>query len=102
MAFGRTIFLAFLSICPAAAADDAADSATLLAHQADEYRAETAKTIIELQQFRRSEHAAAEGRGGRRGAATLTNLNPRINAWFLLTIDWEQPTQREIYHRENP
>lgn len=102
MALGRTIFLAFLSICSAAAADDAADTAAVLAHQADEYRAETAKTIIELQQFRRSEHASAEGRGGRRGAATLINLNPRINAWFLLTIDWEQPKQREIFHLENP
>jgi len=80
---------------------DAADAA-LLARQAAEYEAETAKTIVELQAFRRTETIDAEGVGGRRGTATLINLNPRINAWFLLALDWGQGGQRQFFHLENP
>ena len=60
----------------------------VLSRQAAEYGEEGAKTIIDLQQFRRSESIAVEGSGSRRGRATLINLNPRINTWFLLTLDW--------------
>jgi hypothetical protein len=69
--------------------------------QAAQYRAEVPKTIIELQQFRRSQTIAAEGPGGRRGNATLTELNPYINAWLLLTLDWESAGRRG-FHLENP
>src|SRR5271166_3223188 len=76
--------------------------AALLTRQAAEYREESAKTIIELQQFRNSESIVAEGFGGRRGKATLINLNPQINTWFLLTLDWGAADGRLTYHLENP
>ena len=65
--------------------------------QAAQYRAEMPKTILELQQFRRSQSIAAEGAGGRRGRATLIELNPYINAWFLLTLDWGDPAGRRAF-----
>ena len=74
----------------------------VLARQAAEYREERAKTIIELQQFRRSESIVAEGSGNLHGKATLINLNPQINAWFLLILDWGTPDGRLVYHLENP
>ena len=78
---------------PASAAD--------LGKQAVQYKAEVAKTIVELQQFRQSESSVAKGADGRKGRATLTNLNPAINAWFLLQLDWENG-RRAAYHLENP
>jgi hypothetical protein len=70
--------------------------------QAAEYRADVPKTIIELQQFRRSDTIATEGAGNRHGTATLIDLNPDINAWFLLTLDWGDGGGRASYHLENP
>jgi hypothetical protein len=72
------------------------------AKQAAQYRAERPKTIIELQQFRRSQSIAAEDANGRRGNATLIELTPYINAWFLLTLDWGDPAVRLSFHLENP
>jgi hypothetical protein len=72
-----------------------------LAEQAAQYRADVAKTIVELQQFRQSESNGAEGAKARKGRATLINLNPRINAWFLLRLDWDDGV-RAAYHLENP
>jgi hypothetical protein len=71
-----------------------------LAEQAAQYRAEVPKTIIELQQFRQSESSIVDGGKGRKGKATLINLNPRINAWFLLRLDWEDGVHA-AYHLEN-
>ena len=68
--------------------------------QRAQYDAETRKTIIELQPFRRSEAAPVSGM--RNGRATLLNLNPNINSWFLLTLDWDGADGRRIYHLENP
>jgi hypothetical protein len=65
---------------------------------AEQYRAEVPKSIIELQQFRHSSSGPLD-HDGRRGTATLTNLNPTINAWLLLTIDWGQGPR--FYHLEN-
>jgi hypothetical protein len=70
--------------------------------QAAQYRAEGPKTIIELQQFRRSQSIAAEGANGRPGIATLIELNPPINAWFLLTLDWGDPAGPTSFHLQNP
>jgi hypothetical protein len=70
--------------------------------QVAQYQAEGRKTIIELQQFRRSQSIVAESAGGRRGAATLVELNPLINAWFLLTLDWGDPAGPTSFHLENP
>ena len=70
--------------------------------QEAQYRAEAPKTILELQQFRRRESIVAAASGGRARRATLTELNPEINSWFLLTLeggDFESPIS---YHLENP
>ncbi len=88
-----------LPLAPAVLADNAPVSA---ADQAAQYRAEVPKTIVELQQFRRSDTIAAEGAGNRHGTATLIDLNPDINAWFLLTLDWGDAGGRASYHLENP
>jgi hypothetical protein len=94
-----------LALCapllPAAARGDPLDPA-LLARQAAEYDAEAAKTIVELQPYRRTDAIDAEDASGRRGKAKLINLNPQINAWFLLELDWGQGSPPQFYHLENP
>ncbi len=67
-----------------------------------QYDADSPKTILDLQQFRRIETIAAQGAETRRGTATLVDLNPDINAWFLLTLDWGGANGRVSYHIENP
>lgn len=68
------------------------------ADPAEQYRAEVPKTIVELQQFRRSSSGVLEI-GGRHGTATLTELNPTINSWLLLTLDWGRGPR--FYHLQN-
>jgi hypothetical protein len=87
------------SVCLAAAADELPIPPP---EQAAQYRADTPKPILELQQFRQSRSVAIEGAGGRRGRATLIDLDPSINAWFLLTLDWGDPVGRASFHLENP
>jgi hypothetical protein len=70
--------------------------------QFDEYNAQVLKTIFELQKFRENSSIAIENNAGQRGKATLTNINPLINTWFLLTIDWNNDHAAETYHLENP
>ncbi|MFO1057404.1 MAG: hypothetical protein U1E53_10610 [Dongiaceae bacterium] len=65
---------------------------------AEQYRAEVPKTIIELQQFRRSSSGRLD-REGRTGTATLTELSPTINSWLLLTLDWGRGAH--FYHLQN-
>jgi hypothetical protein len=72
-----------------------------LAEQTAQYKAEMPKTIIALQQFRQSESRVAERSKGGRGKATLINLSPRSNAWFVLQLEWENGA-RAAYHLENP
>ena len=69
--------------------------------QRAQYDAVATKTALELQQFRRQETIPAQGWGGRKGTATLVNLNPVINDWFLLTLDWGGNKVRAHYHLEN-
>ncbi|MGC1388529.1 MAG: hypothetical protein WA807_11015 [Steroidobacteraceae bacterium] len=73
----------------------------VLAAQWEEYQAEAPKTIIDLQPFRQS--ASGEFQmAGDWGQATLVNLNPQINAWFLLTLWWPGAPGPTSYHLENP
>ena len=58
---------------PAAAQDQAAAPAP-------------ARTLLDLQAARRSESVTLGGAAGERGSFTLTDLNPAVNAWFLLTL----------------
>ena len=58
------------------------------------------KTIVELQQFRSTQVLPVTGPAGLRGTATLINLNPLINRWYLLQLDWANG-KRYSYHLEN-
>lgn len=79
-----------------------ADSNSLqTALQWAEYQAEAPKTVIELQPFRRTASAEFQVPGGP-GVATLINLNPQVNAWFLLTLRWAADGKTVSYHLENP
>jgi hypothetical protein len=71
------------------------------AAQQKEYDAEVPKTILELQQFRQSSSTLIKSRG-RDGIATLINLNPAINAWFLLKVAWKDSSSELTFHLENP
>ena len=73
-----------------------------LKNQADQYNAPTPKTVIELQQFRTTTFLPIAGPSGQPGTATLINLNPRINTWFLLLIQWNGSGLLEHYHIQNP
>ena len=59
------------------------------------------KTIVELQQFRRTDCIRIKSKDGRQGNATLVNLNPAINAWYLLDVAWTGGSETS-YHLENP
>lgn len=84
-------------------ADQAGDVTPAISRERQaQYDADSAKTILDLQQFRRIETIAVQGADMRPGTATLVNLNPDINAWFLLTLDWGGADGRVSYHIENP
>ena len=70
--------------------------------QAEEYNAEVPKTILELQQFRQTTSIHIRSKGGREGVATLVNLNPAINVWYLLEVAWKNGARELTYHLENP
>jgi hypothetical protein len=80
----------------------------VLAVQWQQYEAEAPKSILELQPFRTEVRVQLRGEHGDRGergelaTVTLTNLNPHIDAWFLLTIEPRQGGKRLAYHLENP
>jgi hypothetical protein len=74
--------------------------------QVDQYNADVPKTILELQQFRQSTTIRVRSGAGKDGAATLVNLNPDINSWYLLTVNWNDPARNggaeTTWHLENP
>ncbi|MGA1824659.1 MAG: hypothetical protein ACMUIP_08335 [bacterium] len=57
-------------------------------------------SVIDLQQFREISQIAVDNKKGRSGKATLINLNPKINTWFLLRLKWDDG-QSDDYHLEN-
>jgi hypothetical protein len=50
--------------------------------------AEIPETVVELQPFRQSASIEIRSSSGKKGIATLINLNPAINAWYLLKVAW--------------
>ena len=69
--------------------------------QIEAYRANRAKSVVELQQFRELTRLTVEGVAAGPSTATLIDLNPRIGAWYLLRL--ETPDGRSAtYHLENP
>jgi len=73
----------------------------VLKGQADEYNDRIPKTVIELQQFRKNSFLPITGASGQLGTVTLINLNPLINTWFLLLIQWNGAGLLESYHLQN-
>ena len=67
-----------------------------------EYNADVPKTILELQQFRQTQSIQIRSKAGREGFATLVNLNPSINAWYLIEVTWKGGAPKRAYHLENP
>jgi len=61
-----------------------------------------ARTIVELQPFRQTSVSMSEAGETARRRATLVNLNPGINAWFLLTLGDAGQEHATTYHLENP
>ncbi|MGA1825558.1 MAG: hypothetical protein ACMUIP_12940 [bacterium] len=57
-------------------------------------------SVIDLQQFPEISQIAVENNTGLVGRATLINVNPTINAWFLLRLRWDNG-QNDDYHLEN-
>src|SRR5581483_4987965 len=72
------------------------------ATQALQYSSDSPKTLLELQQFRRTTSRAIVDPTGRRGTVTFIELNPNINAWYLLQLLWEDQAGLHTYHLENP
>jgi hypothetical protein len=62
----------------------------------------TAVTIVDLQPDRTVMRAEIRRAPDETGSASLTNLNPHINSWFVLTLDWPGSGGHESYHLENP
>ena len=60
-----------------------------------------ASSVIELQPFRQVSSGRIESASGEHGTATLINLNPGINAWYVLSVLWADGS-RSSYHLENP
>ncbi len=95
MLFGLLCVLSSLGLAAGVRADTAA------AQWAD-YAAIAPKTVIELQPFRRTTQLTFRPSNGQSLAATLIELNPRINAWFLLTVRAGVEEGAVSYHIENP
>ena len=70
--------------------------------QAQTNRSDFPKTIIDLQRDRRSQTIDLSAPGAATGEATLTNLAPAINAWFLLTLERGEGNGVAAYHLQNP
>ncbi len=68
--------------------------------QASEYQQDAPKTILQLQQFRESTFIHIRTAQGREGVATLINLNPTVNMWYVLTVTSGGTTEAS-YHLEN-
>jgi hypothetical protein len=93
------VMLAALCLRPVWAADSR-DIAP--ATQIDQYNAQVPKTIVELQQFRETQSIRIPAPVGQQGVATLSNLNPDINIWHLLELNWHAGATPAAYHLENP
>jgi hypothetical protein len=60
-----------------------------------------AKSILDLQPFRQVTSNKIKSNTGAAGTATLINLNPAFNAWYVMEVDWQDGSKSD-YHLENP
>ena len=79
--------------------DCAAQSADTLRIQRDQYEEVRAKSILELQPFRRESQVFDPTSGLH---LNLTSLNPAVGAWYLLQTGTEKGGKPVSYHIENP
>ena len=66
-----------------------------------EHEVEQMKSIVNLQPFRQATSNEIKSNTGTQGTATLINLNPAVNSWYLLEVNWQDGSQSS-YHLENP
>jgi hypothetical protein len=97
---GSVCLFALVGLFPVGMVGTAQEAAAT--NQVKEYGAEAPKTILELQPFRQASSILIKSRGGREGVATLINLNPAINAWYLLKVAWKDRSFDLAFHLENP
>ena len=64
-------------------------------------QAMASKSILDLQAFRQVTSNKIKSNTGAQGTATLINLNPAVNAWYVMEVDW-QDGSKSSYHLENP
>ncbi len=60
------------------------------------------RSIIDLQPYQISSSTRIRSGPGKSGTARLTNLNPSVNAWFLLSVAWDGGGEASVWHLENP
>ena len=60
----------------------------------------TTTSVVDLQPYREVSSGSIRSQAGLAGTGTLVNLNPAINAWYLLSVLW-QDGSRSSYHLEN-
>ncbi len=58
-------------------------------------------TIVELQPFRETGSIKTKNPEGQEGLATLINLNPNVNAWYLLRLSFGKEKSPQDYHLQN-
>ena len=75
--------------------------AEVLKSQWAQYLAVQPKTILELQPFRQTTRLETRPNDDGSSSATLVNLNPHINAWFVLSIRQGADDRESFYHLEN-
>jgi hypothetical protein len=66
-----------------------------------QHEAAAPKNIMDLQPFRQTSSSRIKSDKGIQGTATLVNLDPMVNTWYLLEVDW-QDGSKSSYHLENP
>ncbi|MGI9511160.1 MAG: hypothetical protein ACR2QJ_17620 [Geminicoccaceae bacterium] len=90
-----------LALLSAYGAAVAAEAIELPPEQMAAYEADGPKSILELQPFRQHWSIPAHDGKDRHGSATLIELNPNVNAWFILSLTWNDGSAFS-YHLENP
>jgi hypothetical protein len=58
-------------------------------------------TIVDLQPFRQTSSIRFPSPGGGEGKATLINLNPYVNSWYLLELSLPGSAAKSTYHLES-
>jgi hypothetical protein len=66
-----------------------------------EHEVDQTKPILDLQPFRQTSFNRIKSDAGIQGTVTLLNLNPAVNAWYVMEVDW-QDGSKFSYHLENP